>query len=135
MSSVTWKDDLDLDQNYLRNACKSPASNTAYLALRSSHCRNTCRPAHMTTNFFFFVWRKLTVIVYSAVSLGGNAHRILLQNEPIFTKFQENTHSEGKQIWIFSSLIIFSVLGRWYFRATIPILSTLYKWIGIKLCK
>ena len=36
--------------------------------------------------------------------LGGNVHRILLQNEPIFTKFQENTHSEGKQIWNVSSL-------------------------------
>ena len=44
-------------------------------------------------------------------TLGGNVHRILLQNEPIFTKFQENTHSEGKQIWIFSSLIIFRYLA------------------------
>ena len=68
-------------------------------------------------------------------TLGGNVHRILLQNEPIFTKCQENTHSEGRQNWIFSSLIIFSVLGRWYFRATLPILSTLYRWIGIKHCK
>ena len=46
MSSVTWKDVVDLDEIYLTNACKSPASNTAYLTLRSSHCRSTCRPAH-----------------------------------------------------------------------------------------
>ena len=45
------------------------------------------------------------------LSLGGNVHRILLQNEPIFTKFPENTHNEGKQIWIFSSLIIFQYLA------------------------
>ena len=38
MSSVTWKDVVDLDEIYLRSACKSPASNTAYLTLRSSHC-------------------------------------------------------------------------------------------------
>ena len=63
MSSVTWKDVVDLDAVYLRNACKSPASNTAYLTLRCSHCRSTCRPAHMTPNFLFFVWRKLAVIL------------------------------------------------------------------------
>ena len=80
-------------------------------------------------------FRPNTIVVCMPVSLGGNVHRILLQNEPIFRKFQENTHSEGKQIWIFSSLLIFSVLGRWYFRDTIRILSTLYKWIGIKHCK
>ena len=51
MSSVTWKDVVDLDEIYLRNACKSPVSNTAYLTLRSSNCRSTCRPAHMTPNF------------------------------------------------------------------------------------
>ena len=62
MSSVTWKDVVDLDEIYLRSACKSPASNTTYLTLRSSHCRSTCRPAHMTPNFLFFVWRKLAVI-------------------------------------------------------------------------
>ena len=67
MSSVTWKDVVDLDEIYLRSACKSPASNTAYLTLRSSHCRSTCRPAHMTPNFLFFVWRKLAVILNSAV--------------------------------------------------------------------
>ena len=59
-------------------------------------------------------------------SLGGNAHRILLQNEPIFTKFQEKTHNEGKQIWTFSSLIIFPVLSRWYFRSLLPILWSYY---------
>ena len=64
---VTWKDVVDLDEIYLRSACKSPASNTAYLSLRSSHCRSTCRPAHMTPNFLFFVWRKLAVILNSAV--------------------------------------------------------------------
>ena len=31
-----------------------------------------------------------------AYPLGGNVHRILLQNEPIFTKCQENTHNKGK---------------------------------------
>ena len=67
MSSVTWKDVVDLGEIYLRNACKSPASNTAYLTLRSLYCRSTCRPAHMTPNFLFFVWRKLAVILYSAV--------------------------------------------------------------------
>ena len=67
MSSVTWKDLVDLDEIYLRSAGKSPASNTAYLTLRSSHCRSTCRPAHMTPNFLFFVWRKLAVILKSAV--------------------------------------------------------------------
>ena len=67
MSSVTWKDVVDLDEIYLRNACKSPASNTPYLTLRSSHCRSTCRPAHITPNFFFCVWLKLAVIRYSAV--------------------------------------------------------------------
>ena len=39
MSNVTWKDVVDLAEIYLRNACKSPASNTTYLTLRSSHCR------------------------------------------------------------------------------------------------
>ena len=34
--------------------------------------------------------------------MGGNVHRILLQNEPIFTKRQENTLNEGKQILNFS---------------------------------
>ena len=67
MSSVTWNDVVDLDEIDLRNACKSPVSNTAYLTLRSSHCRSTCRPAHITPNFFFFVWLKLAVISYSAV--------------------------------------------------------------------
>ena len=67
-------------------------------------------------------------------SLGGKAHRILLQNEPIFTKFQENTHNEGKQIWNFSYLIIFSVLGRWHFRALIPILSTFNTRNGFNHC-
>ena len=69
MSSVTWKDVLDLDEIYLRNACKSPASNTAYWTLRSSHCQSTCRPDHMTPNFLFFVWRKFAVILYTAVYL------------------------------------------------------------------
>ena len=67
MSSVTWKDVVNIDEICLRSACKSPASNTAYLTLRSSHCRSTCRPAHMTPNFLFFVWRKLAVILNSAV--------------------------------------------------------------------
>ena len=53
MSSVTWKDVVDLDEIYLRNARKSPASNTAYLTLRSSHCRSTCRLANITPNFLF----------------------------------------------------------------------------------
>ena len=45
-------------------------------------------------------WHRLVDVVMLKYyySLGGNAHRILLQNEPIFTKLQENTHSEGKQI-------------------------------------
>ena len=30
MSSVTWKDVVDLDEIVLRNACKSTARNTAY---------------------------------------------------------------------------------------------------------
>ena len=42
-----------------------------------------------------------------ALSMGGNVLQILLQNEPIFTKRQEKKHSEGKQIWNFSYLIIF----------------------------
>ena len=50
-----------------KKCLKSPASNTAYLTLRSSHCRSTCRPAHMTPNFLFFAWRKLAVILNSAV--------------------------------------------------------------------
>ena len=54
MSSVTWKDVVDLDEIYLRNACKSPTSNTAYLTLRSFHCRSTCRPAHITKILFLF---------------------------------------------------------------------------------
>ena len=29
MSSVTWKDVVDVDVIYFRNACKSPTSNTA----------------------------------------------------------------------------------------------------------
>ena len=37
-------------------------------------------------------------VAMATVSLGGNVHGILLQNEPIFTKRQENTHNEGKQI-------------------------------------
>ena len=73
-------------------------------------------------------------LVFTTDSLGGNVHRILLQNEPIFTKFQENTHSEGKQIWNFSYLIIFLVLGRWHFRALIPILSTFNTRHGFKHC-
>ena len=64
---MTWKDVVDLDEIYLRSACKSPVSKTAYLTLRSSHCRSICRPAHMTPNFLFFVWRKLAVILNSAV--------------------------------------------------------------------
>ena len=49
---------------------------------------------------------------FDAMAMGGNVHRILLQNEPIFTKRQENTHNEGKQFLNFSYLIIFSVFGR-----------------------
>ena len=45
------------------------------------------------------------------VSMGGNVHWILLQNEPIFTKRQENAHNEGKQIWNFNYLIIFPELA------------------------
>ena len=30
--------------------------------------------------------------------MGGNVHRILPQNEPEFTKRQENTHNVDKQI-------------------------------------
>ena len=61
----------------------------------------------------FYVAEKIRVPNISGrVSMGGNVHRILLQNEPIFTKRQENTHNEGKQIWNFSYLILFSVLGR-----------------------
>ena len=59
------EDVVDLDEIDLRNACKSPASNTAYLALRSSQCQSTCPPAHITPNFF--IWLKLAVILYSAV--------------------------------------------------------------------
>ena len=70
-----------------------------------------------------------------SLSLGGNVHRILLQKEPIFTKFQENTHNEGKQILNFSYLVIFPVLGRWHFRALIPILSTFNTRNGFKHCK
>ena len=59
---------------------------------------------------------QVILVSISSFSVGGNAHRILLRNEPIFTKYQENTHNEGKQIWHFSYLIIFPVLGRWYLK-------------------
>ena len=36
----TLKDVVDLDEIYLRNACKSPASNLTCLTLRSYHCRS-----------------------------------------------------------------------------------------------
>ena len=36
--------------------------------------------------------------VRSSISLGGNVSRILLQNEPMFSPRQENTHNEGKEI-------------------------------------
>ena len=71
---MTLKDVVDLDEIYLRSACKSPARNTAYLTLSSSHCRSNCRPAHMTPNFLFFVWRKLAVIFNSAVYHIANQH-------------------------------------------------------------
>ena len=57
MSSVTWMDVVDLDED-LRNACKSPARNTAYLTIRSSHSRSTCGPAHITPNFFLLCLAK-----------------------------------------------------------------------------
>ena len=59
MSSVTWKDVVDLDEIYLRNACKSPASNTVYLTLRSSHCQSTCRRSHIKPNIFLFCLAKI----------------------------------------------------------------------------
>ena len=84
--------DVDLDEIYLRNVCKIPVSNTAYLTLRSSHCPSTCRPAHMTPNFFFFVWRKLAVILYSAgypiaVSHTINSHVLTGKTNVLITQF------------------------------------------------
>ena len=45
---------------------------------------------------------------------------------------RKNTHNEGKEIWNFSYLILFSVLGVCRFRITICIFSKLYAWFGIK---
>ena len=39
-----------------------------------------------------------TIKIDIALSLVGSEHPILLQNQPIFTKHQENTYNEGKQI-------------------------------------
>ena len=61
-----------------------------------------------------------------AVPLGGNVHRILLQNEPMFTLNWGKTHNEGKEIWSFSYSILFSVLDVCRFRITICIFSELY---------
>ena len=44
--------------------------------------------------------------------MGGDVHRILLQNEPIFTKRKENEkNNEGKQICIFSNLFFWYLAG------------------------
>ena len=56
----------------------------------------------------------VTLKIDIALSLVGSEHLILHQNKPIFTKHQENTHNEGKQIWNFSFNYFFGT-GRWYF--------------------
>ena len=65
MSNMTWKDVVGLAEiNCKKSGSKGPATNTAYLTVRSSHCRSTCRPAHKTSNLF---GQKIDVIRYSAV--------------------------------------------------------------------
>ena len=66
---------------------------------------------------------KVSPAVYISVTLVENVHRILLQNELLFTKRQENTHNEGTQNCNFSSLLTFSVLGR-------SVLERLYTYIA-----
>ena len=92
-----------------------------YLAF--SNQRTCTVPSSMWPAFEYVAWSNCKY--RCMLTLGGNVYRILLQNEPIFTKCQEKTPNEGRQIWKFSYLIIFSVLDRWYFRPTVPILRTL----------
>ena len=66
MSSVAWKDVVDL----VKIASKSPASNTAYLILKSSHCQSTHRPALKTPNFFCLA--KIAVIFIQCSLLHSN---------------------------------------------------------------
>ena len=68
------------------NANKSPASYTAYLTLRSSHCRSTRRTARKTRNIFFLPKNSFAVHPIAMTSCKSTRQNLLFESLQHFVR-------------------------------------------------